>query len=326
MSALSSSSSSSSDSSSDFDWSQEYDITLERISSTDLVDVEWPKLRNIIKYKINQNIATFLADARSLQSSSIYVPPFSPRPSTNGGLKLPPFTSRERDESNPNEAPKVHYTAEEASAVKAILYAQLDGFDAAPFTIQRVADLCARPKENYIALGKYCRALEKALYVTSTWDSFPPLPLQPKDSMATVAVRAGLSSSSAPTTPLFSPISFLHDDARRSHSRSPPPSPLNLNGTEAGITLDPDALGMEPRELGLVDELDDPNPGHLSDRPTALTSVTSIGGSSGVISLEDRFVRASDEGGDPEMKQQQGVDGSMGTMLDERDGDKENRS
>jgi serine/threonine-protein phosphatase 4 regulatory subunit 2 len=83
---------------------------------------------------------------------------------------------------------------------------------------------------------------------------------------------------------------------------------------------------METRELGLVDELDDPNPGHLSDRPTALSSVTSIGGSSGVISLEDRFVRASDDGGrEPEMKRQREED-STDSLLDERDGDKENKS
>jgi serine/threonine-protein phosphatase 4 regulatory subunit 2 len=81
---------------------------------------------------------------------------------------------------------------------------------------------------------------------------------------------------------------------------------------------------MEPRELGLVDELDDPNPGHLSDRPTALTSVTSIGGSSGVISLEDRFVRGSDES--EETKRQREDDHSADSMLDERDGDKENKS
>jgi PPP4R2 len=83
-----------------------------------------------------------------------------------------------------------------------------------PFTIQRLVDLCATPRENYTALGKYCRTLEKTLYVTSTWDFFPTLPLQPLDSMAFVAARVGLSSSSALRTPLFSPITFLHDDAR----------------------------------------------------------------------------------------------------------------
>lgn len=304
----------------DFQWSQEYDTTLERISSTDILDIDWPKLRDIIKYKINENIVAFLADSHK---TSIYVPPFSPRPSTNGGLKLPPFTSRERDESNPNEAPKAEFTAEEATVAKETIYSQLDGFDSAPFTIQRLADLCARPRENYNALGKYCRALEKSLYVTSTWNSFPPLPSQPKDTMGIAATRAGLLTTSVPSTPLFSPISFLHDDARRSRSRSPPPSPLNLNGIEHSG----DPLSMEPRELGLVDELDDPNPGHLSDRPTALTSVTSTGGSSGAISLEDRFVRSSEHvEDDRDTKRQRDDDHLADPMLDERDGDKENKS
>ena len=69
-------------------------------------------------------------------------------------------------------------------------------FPSTALTIQCLVDLCMRPRENYTALEKYCRALEKTLYVKS------------------------LSSSSAPSSPLvFSPISFLHDDeARRSHS------------------------------------------------------------------------------------------------------------
>jgi serine/threonine-protein phosphatase 4 regulatory subunit 2 len=84
---------------------------------------------------------------------------------------------------------------------------------------------------------------------------------------------------------------------------------------------------MEPRELGLVDELDDPNPGHLSNRPTALTSVTSIGGTSGAISLEDRFIRGSDErDGELETKRKREDDHSTDSMVDERDGDKENKS
>ena len=142
--------------------------------------------------------------------------------------------------------------------------------------------------------------------------------------MGIAATRAGLLPTSVPSTPLFSPISFLHDDARRSHSRSPPPSPLNLNGTDHSGS---DPLSIEPRELGLVDELDDPNPGHLSERPTALTSVTSIGGSSGAISLEDRFVRSSEHvEDDPDTRRQREDDNLTDPMLDERDGDKENKS
>ena len=93
--------------------------------------------------------------------------------------------------------------------------------------------------------------------------------------------------------------------------------------------MNAETLSIETRELGLVDELDDPNPGHLSDRPTALTSVTSTGGSSGVISLEDRFVRASEDEseGEPELKRQREEDDhSTDSLLDERDGDKENKS
>jgi serine/threonine-protein phosphatase 4 regulatory subunit 2 len=93
--------------------------------------------------------------------------------------------------------------------------------------------------------------------------------------------------------------------------------------------MDTEALSMEPKELGLVDELDDPNPGHLSDRPTALTSVTSIGGCSTVISLEDRFVRGSEDDGEgqPEAKRQREEDDhSTDSLSDERDGDKENKS
>lgn len=77
----------------------------------------------------------------------------------------------------------------------------------------------------------------------------------------------GSTLQSAPSTPLFSPISFLHDDARRSKSRSPPPTPLTLN---------PTVPSGEVQTLGLVDELDDPSPGHMSNHPTALSSVTSM--------------------------------------------------
>ena len=195
----------------------------------------------------------------------------------------------------------------------------------APFTIQRLSDLCIRPREHYSSVGKYLRALEKTLYVTSTWDSFPPLPPQPANVMP---AYIGLPPSSIPSTPLFSPISFQHSDARRSKSRSPPPSPLVLNAIDpGGIPLDAAALGME-KTLGLVDELDDPAPGHMSERPTALSAVTSVGERSAVQSLDDRFVKASDS-------ENEGTTGAAGVLaakreesmvLDDQDGDKENKS
>jgi len=51
------------------------------------------------------------------------------------------------------------------------------------------------------------------------------------------------------------------------------------------------------KALGLVDELDDPNPGHMSDHPTALSSVTTIGDTQSkpfMPSLEQRFVKSED--------------------------------
>lgn len=266
----------------DFTWSDEYDTTLDRIASTDNVETEWLKLRDILKYKIDKNIASFLADAEKLKESRTQLPSFSSAPSTSGGLKLPPFEARERDESNPNEALKAILEEGETKAAKQYLYAQIDSFDGAPFTIQRLCDLCVRPREHYKYVGKYIRALEKNLYVTSTWDSFPPLPPESTSEPSAIASTALGTIPSAPNTPLFSPIPFLHTDARRSKSRSPPPSPLALNSVDpaGGVPV----LGLESTGLGLVDEMDDPRPGHMSDHPTALSSVTSVGEGSSVKS------------------------------------------
>ena len=134
--------------------------------------------------------------------------------------------------------------------------------------------------------------------MTSTWESFPPLTQSELQSAGRSAIMLGSTLQSAPSTPLFSPIPFLHDDARRSKSRSPPPTPFTLNPTVP--------LENEPAEikaLGLVDELDDPSPGHMSDHPTALTSVTTVSDTPATTSgsrpflgsLEQRFVKSETE-------------------------------
>lgn len=95
---------------------------------------------------------------------------------------------------------------------------------------------------------------------------------------------------------MFSPIPFLHDDARRSKSRSPPPSPLVLPAlASSGVTPQGSAGNADPPALGLVDELDDPSPGHLSDHPQPLSSTTSISDSKPVATLAARFVKSTEE-------------------------------
>jgi len=276
-----------------------------------------------------QNIASFLADTEKLRQAYVIPTNFSPGPPLNGGLRLPPFELvHPRGDSVPPGSPKHFLSVDETAEAKTGIFAQLDTFDAAPFTIQRLAELCVRPRANYSAPGKYLRALERIVYVTSSWASFPPLPPAATASLASTTLGAPGVHGSPPSTPLFSPISFLHGDAR-ARSRSPPPSPLVL-GSPRGAG-DAPAVDLGPA-LGLVDELDDPSPGHLSERPTALSSVTSLTDDAGPMSLQARFVSASStaengEDGTPVAKQPR-ADGGDGEAMaaDEQDGDKENKT
>ncbi|KAI0331120.1 PPP4R2-domain-containing protein [Cubamyces sp. BRFM 1775] len=276
----------------DFEWKEEYSDILERIASTDVVETEWPLLRNIIKHQLDKNIASYLTEGPRWEGR----PPLmivAPQQLPNGGLKLPPFPPREQNPNNPNPPPpKIDFGEKEAGEMRDSIHAQLDEFDGTPFTIQRLCELCVKPRQHYKYIGKYLRAVEKCLLVTSSWDAFPPLSEVENTYSASGHPSISTSAVSAPNTPMFSPIPFLHEDARRSKSRSPPPSPLILPETVAG-GISAAEEGAEPKVLGLVDELDDPSPGHLSDHIEPISSTTTVASRSIHPSLEERFVKST---------------------------------
>ncbi|KIK59825.1 hypothetical protein GYMLUDRAFT_74279 [Collybiopsis luxurians FD-317 M1] len=292
-----------------FQWNSDYDDVLKQIAETDAFDVKWDLLKNIIKSKIEQNISMFLRTA----SPPSPPPSFNPVQLQNGGVRLPPFPPRTQSSINVIGAPQSYLNEEQANVLRESIFAQLDFFDSdPPFTIQRLCELCINPKQHYKSVGKYLRAVEKSTLVTSTWAEYPPLTENEKDvNIRSIIYSAGSEPRSIPNTPLFSPIPFLHDNARarsRSKSHSPPPSPLALSSAGPASGGHPETLSLSepgPQALGLVDELDDPRPGHMSEHPTALTAVTTVMGEGNgkdggpiVQSLESRFIKAEAEAGE----------------------------
>ncbi|KAL7412268.1 hypothetical protein BDY24DRAFT_393819 [Mrakia frigida] len=90
-----------------------------------------------------------------------------------------------------------------------------------PFTIQRLCELLVSPDSLHSASGKYLRAIERTLLVTSSWS--PPVHASDTNGFlpGSTTHRDGDSSSSSSSdggtpryanTPIFSPIPFLAQD------------------------------------------------------------------------------------------------------------------
>lgn len=133
-------------------WDPAYEAILERIAATDIIgpETEWSQLREMIKFKLEQNIVVFLSDAEQHTDVSNGSPRLATGiPDSSGNLRLPPFPPRKPNELNPIEAPKVHMNEEEANELKNLIFKQLHEFDEnPPFTIQRVCELCVNPKKT----------------------------------------------------------------------------------------------------------------------------------------------------------------------------------
>ena len=83
-----------------------------------------------------KNIALFVADAEKLQDTST-TSPVSYRPSTPGGLKLPPFPARLPEDADVNPAPKNWPSDAEITQAKESIYEQLESFDGFVFAFFR---------------------------------------------------------------------------------------------------------------------------------------------------------------------------------------------
>ncbi|PRW59457.1 mediator of RNA polymerase II transcription subunit 12 isoform X1 [Chlorella sorokiniana] len=68
---------------------------------------------------------------------------------------------------------------ENAESLAARLHALLDGFEAAPFTLQRLCEVLLEPRKQYARLDKVTVAIEKLLMVTSTRQPDAPGSLPP---------------------------------------------------------------------------------------------------------------------------------------------------
>ncbi|WWC89766.1 uncharacterized protein L201_004692 [Kwoniella dendrophila CBS 6074] len=144
----------------------------------------------------------------------------------------------------------------------------LDDMDVPPFTIQRLSELLLEPTKYYSTFGKFVRAIEKTLLVTTQWEapSYTAAPTQQFSVPTTRSTGGSIPSSSSSassdngydsestmppgsTTPMFSPIPFLtqqHDELS-----------LGLNVNTTGESSINGAGGQQQRSLddGLMSPL-----------------------------------------------------------------------
>ncbi|GJJ12077.1 hypothetical protein Clacol_006318 [Clathrus columnatus] len=283
-----------------FDGKQDYNETLERIAQTDQITKS--NVQDYLSNKpdeqetVSQATQVLLSSSEITPQSSVLSGRSSPPPAAvpptpppqGQGLIVPPFPKREQTKN-----PILRYfnstmDAKEAKEAQQHIFDHLDDFDdAPPFTIQRLCELCLWPRKHYKTISKYLRAVERTILVTSTKAIYPDEEAEGQPALTSYPDNESVKLA---TTPVFSPIPFLHLDARR--SRSPSPCELEATrhpGKQTSSQESKTTTSSTPKGLGLVDELDDPNPGHLADHPIALSAVTKI------PPLSERFVKAVDD-------------------------------
>jgi serine/threonine-protein phosphatase 4 regulatory subunit 2 len=276
--------------SSSFEWKDEHQTLLEQIATDNEFNADWKTLRDVLKHRIHQNVTDYFESPATPRRNSTEAPTVAePSPPGSGtvtlapsplqasaqGLVIPPFPPRPPSKHSDVRVYKSLLEPEEAREAEKKTLQLLDQFEEnPPFTIQRVCELALNPREHYRSVGKYLRAVERSLLVTSTWDQYTRDTYALDDSTTNPSAIVSNESLRHATTPLFSPIPFHPDnqDTEGEPSSTPPMSPFTLE-TKRPL---PEEIG--PAALGRVDEMDDPTPGHdhMADHPTAISAVTDL--------------------------------------------------
>ncbi|KDQ17678.1 hypothetical protein BOTBODRAFT_64107 [Botryobasidium botryosum FD-172 SS1] len=323
-----------------FEWKPEYDDCMQRAADANMPILEWHALRDALKFKIHSNVSQYLIEpppgpstpTRSVVPASLVsesplsmttASAFQPAPTPSGSqmLIIPPFPPRTFVSEDSCKTQNSRMEPSEARETEAKVLALMDEFDEDfPFTIQRVCELAIRPRTHYKSVGKYLRALERTLLVTSGWDQYEFDTYALDDPRINPGAATSSDALRHATTPLFSPIPFLSKGEA-------PPSPLSLDtldtvrpalvgvgGDDTGTVGDASEMVQPPPlnlGLGLVDEMDNLAEGanHMAEYPTAISSTTTLpdlapgttgagvgaavtpGGALG-LSLTERFTRS----------------------------------
>ncbi|KAI5475940.1 serine threonine-protein phosphatase 4 regulatory subunit 2 [Pseudohyphozyma bogoriensis] len=289
-----------------FEWAPTYDETIGQIAATNVVDAEWPILRDMLKYKLAEAIAAFLSSG----------PPYALAPEDAFKARTrayemldtftgPPFTIQRLCELS--LTPKLHYTSlpKYLRAVNRVI----------SVTSPRSA-YTEDDSSDFVAPIPSTSASAATTIVTPE-----SIPLGTRFAGGPIATRrpaAGRSPSTSPralpvVVPLLSPIPWLVKDSTDGSpiedldlaaSSGGKPSASTLSSpplATAGLASSPPKPGpvgdTSTPTGGVVDEVDPGSGGAETVDPVAISSTS---GPSGGISIEEekkslmsRFVRAS---------------------------------
>ncbi|KAM0788394.1 hypothetical protein ACM66B_001532 [Microbotryomycetes sp. NB124-2] len=311
--------------SSGFVWMETYDGILEQIAGTNIVDADWPILRDMIKVKVTDNIRDYLAlgPPWPLQPDEAW----KTRDAANevmDSFSGPPFTIQRLCELALR--PRQHYTSL-SKYMRALNRVLSVSSERSAFNEDDSSEPFA--STSAVTLDTSSPSIAAGAVVHS--------PMIATRRLA-IAANSGNSARSTPAAvPLLSPIPWLNHNEHEQTDQVM--TPLDLNGLDeshvaagdgparaplaAGNDTAPDRTGLpqssdtQTPTGGLVDEVDPGSGGSEVVEPVELSSASMQEGGrigspdSESASLRERFVRASspktERPLDPEATEQRGT-------------------